>query len=125
MYYEYEEDDDDDACEHIDPTKDNVEENAVDYRLAQMIQQKVSTLSAQKTKEQLEKLKQIPAHTLSPKDLVQLQYEIEACEIHLLELGEGTADASNVCPSCGTALEAHARFCSKCGTAIQQAVIHE
>ena len=84
-----------------------------------MIQQKVSSFSAQKTREQLEKLKQIPIHTLTPEDLAQLQYEIETCELHLYELTGETADGNNVCPSCGTELEAHAKFCGKCGTAIK------
>ena len=108
-----------DACEYIAPTEDYIEETAVDYKLAQIIQQKVSTFPVQKTREQLERLKQIPVHTLSPEDLAQLQYEIEACEIHLLELTEKNADRSNICPVCGTESEAHAKFCSKCGTAIQ------
>jgi len=91
----------------------------VDYELAQMVQLKVSSFSAQKTREQLEKLKQIPMHTLSPEDLAQLQYEIETCELHLYELTGETADGNNVCPSCVTELEAHAKFCGKCGTAIK------
>ena len=70
--YEYEENED--TYEYIEPTEDSVEETAVDYEIAQMIQQKVSSFSAQKTREQLEKLKQIPMHTLSPEDLAQLQY---------------------------------------------------
>lgn len=115
--YEYEEDDE--LCEYIEPMEDNAEEITVDYELAQMIQQKVSTFSAQKTRDQLEKLNQIPTHALSPEDLAQLQYEIETCELHLYELTGETADGNNICPSCGTELEAHAKFCGKCGTAIK------
>lgn len=115
--YEYEEDED--TYEYIEPTEEGIEEITVDCELAQMIQQKVSSFSAQKTREQLEKLKQIPIHTLSPEDLAQLQYEIETCELHLYELTGETADGNNVCPSCGTELEAHAKFCGKCGTAIK------
>lgn len=115
--YEYEEDED--TYEYIEPTEEGIEEITVDYELAQMIQQKVSSFSAQKTREQLEKLKQIPMHTLLPEDLAQLQYEIETCELHLYELTGETADGNNVCPSCGTELEAHAKFCGKCGTAIK------
>lgn len=115
--YEYEEDED--TYEYIEPTEEGIEEITVDYELAQMIQQKVSSFSAQKTREQLEKLKQIPMHTLSPEDLAQLQYEIETCELHLYELTGETADGNNVCPSCGTELEAHVKFCGKCGTAIK------
>ena len=115
--YEYEEDED--TYEDIEPTEEGIEEITVDYELAQMIQQKVSSFSAQKTREQLEKLKQIPIHTLTPEDLAQLQYEIETCELHLYELTGETADGNNVCPSCGTELEAHAKFCGKCGTAIK------
>ena len=114
---EYEEDEE----QYIEPTEDNDEEIIVDYELAQMIQQKVSTFSAQKTRAQLEKLKLIPTHTLSSEDLIQLQYEIETCELHLYELTGETADGNNVCLSCGTELEAHAKFCSKCGTAIKGA----
>ena len=115
--YEYEEDED--TYEYIEPTEEGMEEITVDYELAQMIQQKVSSFSAQKTREQLEKLKQIPTHTLTPEDLAQLQYEIETCELHLYELTGETADGNNVGPSCGTELEAHAKFCGKCGTAIK------
>ena len=85
-----------------------------------MIQQKVSTFSVQKTKEQLEKLKQIPTNTLLPEDLAHLQYEIEMCEIHLFELTGETADGSAVCPACGAELEANAKFCGKCGAALQE-----
>lgn len=84
-----------------------------------MIQQEVSSFSAEKTRDQLKKLKQIPTHILTLEDLAQLQYEIETCELHLFELTDETADGSNVCSSCGTELEAHAKFCSKCGTAIK------
>lgn len=97
----------------------NFDEISVDFELAQMIQQKVSTFSVEKTREQIEKLKQIPTHTLTPKDLAQRQYVIETCELHLFELTGETTDGSNVCPSCGTELEAHAKFCGKCGTAIK------
>lgn len=115
---EYEEGEDT-TYECIEPTEDSNEEITVDYELAQMIQQKVSLLSAQKTREQLEKLKQIPIHTLSPEDLAQLQYEIEICELHLYILTGETTDGNNVCPSCGTESEPHAKFCGKCGTAIK------
>lgn len=110
-----------DAYKYIEPTEEGIEKITVDYELAQMIQQKVSSFSAQKTKEQLEKLRQIPMHTLTPEDLAQLQFEIETCELHLFELTGETADGNNVCPSCGTELEAHAKFCDKCGTAIKGA----
>lgn len=107
--------------EYDGAVKINLDEISVDFELAQMIQQKVSSFSVEKTREQLEKLKRIPTHTLTPEDLAQLQYEIETCELHLFELTGETADGSNVCPSCGTELEAHAKFCGKCGTAIKGA----
>lgn len=107
--------------EYESRVEDNVEELSIDFDLAQMIQQKVSTFSEEKTREQLEKLKQIPTHALTPRDLAQLQYEIEACELHLFELTGETPDGSRVCPSCGTELEANAKFCGKCGTAIKGA----
>lgn len=116
---EYEEGED--TYEYIEPTEEVIEEITVDYELAQMIQQKVSSFSVQKTREQLEKLKQIPVHTLTLEDLARLQFEIETCELHLFELTGETADGNNVCPSCGTELEAHAKFCGKCGTAIKGA----
>lgn len=114
---EYE--DNEDSYELVEPTEVSSDEITVDYEFAQMIQQKVSMFSVQKTKEQLERLKQIPTHTLSPEDFSQLQYEIETCELHLYELTGETPDGNNICPSCGTELEAHAKFCSKCGTAIK------
>lgn len=104
----------------IESTEDSSDEITVDCELAQMIQQKVSTFSVQKTKEQLEKLKQIPTNTLLPEDLAHLQYEIEMCEIHLFELTGETADGSAVCPACGAELEANAKFCGKCGAALQE-----
>lgn len=109
-----------DAYKYIEATEEGIEKITVDYELAQMIQQKVSSFSAQKTREQLEKLRQIPMHTLTPEDLAQLQFEIETCELHFFELTCETADRNNVCPSCGTELEAHAKFCDKCGTAIKE-----
>ena len=109
-----------DTYEFVEPTEVSSDEITVDYGLAQMIQQKVSMFSVQKTKELLEKLKQIPTHTLLPEDFAQLQYEIETCELHLFELTGETAVGNNICPSCGTELEAHAKFCGKCGTAIKE-----
>ena len=91
----------------------------VDYELAQMIQRKVSTFSVEKTKEQLDKMKQIPTHSLTPEDFAQLQYEIETCELHLFELTGKPAEGGCVCPSCGTELELNAKFCGKCGVAIK------
>lgn len=114
---DYEEPEED--YEYNSSVESNIEEVSVDFELAQMIQQKVSTFSAEKTREQLDKLKQIPTHTFTPEDLAQLQYEIETCELHLFELTGETADGNNVCPSCGIELEAHAKFCGKCGTAIK------
>lgn len=77
--------------------ENNVKELSLDFDLVQMIQQKVSTFSAEKTREQLEKLEHISTHARAPKDLAQLQYEIEACEIHLFELTSETADGCSVC----------------------------
>lgn len=100
--------------------EDSSDEITVDYECAQMIQQKVSTFSVQKTKEQLEKLKQTPTHTLSLEDFAQLQYETGMCELHLYELTGEIVDGNNICLSCGAKLEAHAKFCGKCRTAIKR-----
>ena len=108
------------AYEYDGSIENDATETSIDFELAQMIRQKVSTFSVEKTREQLEKLKQISTHTLSENDFAQLQYEIEMCELHLFELTGTTADGNKVCPSCGTELEAHAKFCSKCGAAIKE-----
>lgn len=97
------------------------EEAAIDFELAQMIQQKVSAFSAEKTKEQLEKLKQIPPCTVDPQDLAQLQYEIEACELHLFELTGETSEGNIICLSCGEEIEPNAKFCGRCGAAVKGA----
>ena len=110
-------DDTDDVCEISQDGDEDV--ITVDYELAQMIQQKVATFSAEKTREQLEKLKQIPTYSLSPEDVAQLQYEIETCELHLFELTGETDGGECICPSCGAKLETNAKFCGKCGKAIK------
>jgi len=110
-------DDTDDACEISQDVDEDIV--TVDYELAQMIQQKVATFSAEKTREQLEKLKQIPTYSLSPEDVAQLQYEIETCELHLFELTGETDEGGCICPSCGAELETNAKFCGKCGKAIK------
>ena len=97
----------------------DAEEASIDFKLAQMIQQKVSAFSAEKTKEQLEKLKQIPPYTVDPQDLAQLQYEIEACELHLFELTGETSEGNIICLSCGEEIEPNAKFCGKCGAAVK------
>lgn len=97
------------------------EEASIDFELAQMIQQKVSAFSAEKTKEQLEKLKQIPPYTVDPQDLAQLQYELEACELHLFELTGETSEGNIICLSCGEEIEPNAKFCGKCGAAVKGA----
>jgi len=97
------------------------EEASIDFEFAQMIQQKVSAFSAEKTKEQLEKLKQIPPYTVDPQDLAQLQYEIEACELHLFELTGETSEGNIICLSCGEEIEPNAKFCRKCGAAVKGA----
>lgn len=97
------------------------EEASIDFELAQMIQQKVSAFSAEKTKEQLVKLKQIPPYTVDPQDLAQLQYEIEACELHLFELTGETSEGNIICLSCGEEIEPNAKFCGKCGVAVKGA----
>lgn len=93
---------------------------SVDFELAQMVQQKVSAFSVEKTKEQIEKLKQVPTYSLTPQDLAQLKYEIEICELHLFELTGENPNSFNVCPSCGAELEANAKFCGECGTSIKE-----
>lgn len=113
--YNFEEAED---CDYVEFSTNDFEEKSVDFELAQMIQRKVSTFSEEKTREQLEKLKQIPTHTLSLEDLAQLRYEIETCELHLFELTGGPTDGNNVCPSCGAELEVNAKFCGRCGAAI-------
>lgn len=90
------------------------ESPAIDYNLSQMIYRKVSSYSAEKTKEQLEKLKQLPTGHLSPEDTDELQFEIDTLELHLFELTGEAAD-SFVCPFCGAPLEQNAVFCGKCG----------
>lgn len=114
----YDDEDDGDSYD-AEPIESGDEELTIDYELAQMIQQKVSSFSVEKTKEQLERLKQIPTYSLSPKDIAQLQYEIETCELHLFELTGETPGGGLVCPSCGSELEANARFCGKCGASIK------
>lgn len=113
--YDFEEASD---CEYLESSISDFEETSVDFGLAQIIQHKVSAFSEEKTREQLERLKLIPTHTFSPKDLAQLRYEIKTCELHLFELTGETADGDNVCPSCGAELEVNAKFCGRCGTAI-------
>lgn len=103
----------------VEPIENVEKELGIDYELAQMIQQKVSSFSAEKTREQLEKLKQISTHSLCPADLAQLQYEIETCELHLFELTGEALGGGLICPSCGSELEANARFCGKCGASIK------
>lgn len=95
------------------------EEASIDFELAQMIQQKVSAFSVEKTREQLEKLKQISPYTLDPRDLAQLQYEIETCELHLFELIGESPDGNRMCPSCGEEIEPNAKFCGKCGAEVK------
>ena len=68
----YDDEDDVDSYD-AEPIESVDEELIIDYELAQMIQQKVSSYSVEKTREQLEKLKQIPTHSLCPEDLAQLQ----------------------------------------------------
>lgn len=110
----YNDEDDGDSYD-AEPIESGDEELTIDYELAQMIQQKVSSFSVEKTKEQLERLKQIPTYSLPPEDIAQLQYEIETCELHLFELTGEAPGGGLVCPSCGSELEANARFCGKCG----------
>ena len=99
----------------------DAEEVSIDFELARMIRQKVSAFSAEKTKEQLEKLKQIPPYTVDPQDLAQLQYEIETCELHLFELTGETSEGNIICLSCGEEIEPNAKFCGKCGAAVKGA----
>ena len=68
----YDDEDDVDSYD-AEPIESVDEELTIDYELAQMIQQKVSSYSVEKTREQLEKLNQIPTHSLCPEDLAQLQ----------------------------------------------------
>lgn len=118
------------ACESEDaddfdgfavPEEGDAAEITLNYALAQMIRQKVAAFSAETTKEQLEKLRQVPTQSLSAEDLAELQYEIETCELHLFELTGETLEESRVCPSCGAELEEHARFCGKCGARLDAA----
>lgn len=93
---------------------------SVDYDLIQVINRKISGLSVEKTREQLDRLKQIPTYNLSPSEMSQLQYEIEVCELHLLELIGETEDDSCFCSCCGSELESNAKFCGKCGVATKR-----
>lgn len=92
---------------------------AVDFKLAQFIQQKVAGFSAEETKEQLDKLNQISTDDFSPLEIAQLQYEIEVCELHLFELTGKTQDGVSICPYCKGELEPNAKFCGKCGASIE------
>ncbi|MGN0462385.1 MAG: hypothetical protein ACI4HZ_08070 [Ruminococcus sp.] len=92
---------------------------AVDFKLAQFIQQKVAGFSAEETKEQLDKLNQISTDNFSPLEIAQLQYEIEVCELHLFELTGKTPDGVSICPYCKGELESNAKFCGKCGASIE------
>lgn len=93
-------------------------EMSIDFGLAQRIQQEVSMLSIDVTKEQLIKLKKLSSNLFSPQELAQLRFEIYAREAHLFELAGESADDVEICLSCGAELKANARFCHKCGTAV-------
>ncbi len=104
---------------NVEYEEKGIENPTVNFELAQIIQNKVATFSVEKTKEQLEKLKNIPTNNLNSIDLAQLKYEIEVCEIHLFELTGKTLDGESVCMTCGAELEGNAKFCPKCGSAVQ------
>lgn len=97
---------------------ENVEEETVDFALAQMIREKVSSFSEEKTRQQLGKLRQIPTFNLSGEELATLQFEIESCELHLFEITSSESGDKMICPYCGVDLELNAKFCGKCGKQI-------
>lgn len=101
-------------AEEFDVDEDFEVSETMDYNLAQMINAKISLLSAEKTEERLSKLQIVPLDDLSDEEKAQLSYEIEVCELHLFEL-VGMDRDEFVSPSCGIALEEGARFCGKCG----------
>lgn len=116
-YYDFESEEFD--SEEFDSGEFDSEELAVDFEIAQFIQQKVAGFSAEETKEQLDKLNQISTDDFSPLEIAQLQYEIEVCELHLFELTGKTPDGVYICQYCKAELEPNAKFCGKCGASIE------
>lgn len=110
-YHEYE--------EHEEVYEYEDDEPDIDYELAQAVLEKVSALSCDETRDRLERLRNISSDALSSEELAILQYDMEVCELHLLELTGKTADGTKICPVCSSELDTDARFCGNCGSAVR------
>lgn len=115
---ESEDNDKEDESYEFENEFENVEEETIDFALAQMIREKVSSFSEEKTRQQIGKLRQIPTFNLSGEELATLKFEIESCELHLFEITSSESCDKIICPYCGVDLELNAKFCGKCGKQI-------
>lgn len=97
-----------------DQDSDSLEDSfALDYYTIQAINRKVESMNEEELETNLSRLKSISKDDLTVEQAAQLQFEIEACELHLISI-KGTNEGV-ICPLCGKELPYGAAFCTKCG----------
>ena len=89
-----------------------VSDISVVFRIVQQIQNTITNLSLEQTKDRLIKLRRIPEYGLTEEKIAELKFEIETCEFHIYELMD---NEGLLCPQCGNEIEENAVFCGNCG----------
>lgn len=97
-------------------------QNSIDFRLAMQIQEDIAELSLEETKELVEKLKTVQKSNLDPQKVAEIHFELEACELHILELSEETQET---CSNCGAEIAPNAVFCGNCGKRLNEKTLNK